>query len=342
MNSFIKIYAILIISYSHLLSENSNNQVFFYFSATDAKLSSINQASYKSLLFVQDPNRYPSPYFDLFGGYSCTTGLVSDGAGAAQCLQTSANTLTFTSDSIYIPATASDSSKVADVFNNLPYSSNNMISNQSAFTMKESDNDGDCVPKSVKNHQPNEMSFYVALDLVFEVNGEKTTCESVLLGMQHVSANIFNGIEQIALTSYNTSDDSEVQFGTNCANNDPANCTKKSGSTGKTIKKAAKEADKTIKAIECSGDIWWMSQIASPANSGFDTAFTFYPYEAPSWLGLDNENFINAMQCSNNYTMFFTHRLIPNSTDLDSNQGCTSDKNKFNISFRKTVQGGYN
>jgi len=86
-----------------------------------------------------------------------------------------------------------------------------------------------------------------------------------------------------------------------------------------------------------------MTQVAQPNGLGYGQDLTFYPDTAPSWLGLKNQYFNIGVQCSNNYTMFFTHSDIDKGekSDLDPKQGCSIYDNIFQISFVKTVQGGY-
>lgn len=335
MKTFVKLGLVLLLS--QILQADQRTYGFsFQFSDADTSIHAIAAPSYISP--VSQLENVPSlQYNDLYPNMDCIYGVQQDDDGNLVCIGENDIWIDGTT-ALQMNVYPNDSTEIADDYNAITYASNNMISNQNAFTVKEVDNGGQCVPNQVNNHQPQSLSFYVALDVTFALaNGDWTTCETLMVGMQHANAKVYTGGLQKAVVYENTDDDDEeVQY------ENTENSEEKEGTMGKSIKKIANDVDKTINSLECSGDIWWMTRAASPYNSRYyGSDLTVYPYQAPDWLGLNNQYFINSVQCSNNYTMFFTHDDT-SGDDLASSQVCSSSKNRFIINFAKTVQGGYN
>lgn len=338
MHSFIKIFIVFL--FSSMAVRADSYTVNFAFADSNVFIQSLNSPSYSLAYLLSNQNTEDlAEMYGLFGPDQCTNSLTPSGCDQVS-FSHSDNSITMSNVS------SEDDSSLASIFNQILFKTNNMMSNQNAFTVKESNSGGQCVAKSVTNHQPGQLSFYIAQDITFYVSGssESTTCPNVILGMQQVAANVEKVWRQEAITSEIEDDADEVILGGDCSSSDASSCQKKTGTTGKTIKEAVKETQDTVAAIKCSGNIWWMSQAVSASGNGYNQQITFYPYQAPDWLGLRNQYFNIGIQCSNNYTMFFTHADIDggNDNDLDPNQGCSTDHNTFNVVFVKTVQGGYN
>lgn len=334
MNYFIKILILILFSKNLLLAENFS--LNFAFDDSSISIQAVNTVSMYPPL--------PAPYtqFGLFGSYMCNNSLFSDSDNPV-CDQIG---IEFGNSNINLstPSLNDDSSSIASTFNNIIGKTNNMMSNQNSFEVKEADSNGQCAGKCVKNHQPGQLNFYIAQDITFLIGkyNEQTTCSNILLGMQNVAANVEKVWKQQAVTSQIKDAKDELIVGGDCTSSSSSSCQKKTGTTGKTIKKYVQDTEDTIADIKCSGNIWWMSQAESPKRANFGSGLTFYPYQAPDWLGLQNQYFSNAIECSNNYTVFITHYDISSGTgDLDSNQGCSEIHNTFNLIFTKTIQGGY-
>lgn len=288
---------------SSLLADNNlSNTVLFTFDSS-IKIVDVRESTLSNLFNTPVDN-------------NCTYGIVSknhannsisSNSDRVDCI--AKEDIIFNENNITIFAGRSDDENISSNFFAIPNSSNAMLANQNPFDVDQ--NSTSCAVECLTNTQPKSMNFYIGVDIEFEVDGNHTTCAGMVIGQQGDPVGI-KGVAQMAVTAYtdeqNTSDAASLVFGSECDAEDEESteisskkCDNKWSAMGKSVVKDVGSISKIVHTFENHGNMWWIAQGESL------NPITIPPYYAPSWLAIPNENYVNAVQCSNNYTLFMTY-----------------------------------
>ncbi len=174
-----------------------------------------------------------------------------------------------------------------------------------------------CQVTEVNNTLPKELYFMMNVNLTASVNDKNITCENLMIAM-HGNSVTYKGLKQLAVTA---SKDGNSSYAAGKKVYDDPKSKDSWSAMGKSVYSDVKDSiklDSEIKAVD--RNTWWIMPTSTD-----DKAFTLQPYYGPTWLTLTNQNFKNALQCSDNYTLFVTYSDNNSSADTFFMQFLESD-----------------
>ncbi|NOQ31835.1 MAG: hypothetical protein GQ570_11995 [Helicobacteraceae bacterium] len=282
---------------STLLSSVQENNITFTFLDSNTTITSIE--------LIQDDTILTTTSNVCGAGvtYTGNAGVTdSDKTGDFQCVVS--DDLTYTIDTISYRSAQTSSDSIGKILKNYLPTGNVMNTYTNPFT---SEMNSSCQLISITNNIPKELYFLFNIDMEFDLNGTSVTCENIVLAQEGIETTV-KGILQAAAVQASDSDKS-YKASKKVYYQDPKADTKTKAkgwfAAGKAIVSQAEAVKDEVDAAIAMEGSWWMG--TSTVNEVNGSNYTLQPYYGPEWLYLTNQNYKNAIQCSDNYTLFVTY-----------------------------------